>query len=266
MVKYIISAIAIYFFFGFLLFFFQRKILFNVSGVPSKPSVYGLSNIDELKILTSDGFSLLAWYSKPKDDNPTLLYFHGNSFDIGERSYRIDRYIQKGWGVLLLAWRGYSGNKGYPSELNLYKDGESALNWLKSSTSTKNENIVLYGESLGTGVAVELATRYSFKSVVLEAPFTSIADIARQRYKIYPVKYLILDKFDNISKISKVLSPVLIISGKKDEVIPHFHSKKLFSKANYPKLSVFIDEAMHNNLYDFGIEKEVIEFNSKLWK
>ncbi len=266
MAKYIISAIAIYFFFGFFLFFFQRKILFNVSGVPRTPSEYGLSNIEELEILTSDGVKLLAWYSKPKDDNPTLLYFHGNSFDIGERSYRIDRYIQKGWGVLLLAWRGYSGNKGYPSELNLYEDGESALNWIKSSTSTKNENIVLYGESLGTGVAVELATRYSFKSVVLEAPFTSIADIAQKRYKIYPVKYLILDKFDNISKISKILSPVLIISGKKDEVIPHSHSKKLFSKANDPKSCVFIDEAMHNNLYDFNINKDVIKFNLKKWK
>tara|TARA_B100000700_G_C14934106_1_gene803380 strand:+ start:84 stop:884 length:801 start_codon:yes stop_codon:yes gene_type:complete len=266
MVKYIISAISIYFFLGFLLFFFQRKILFNVSGVPKKPSEYGLSNVDELQILTSDGINLLAWYSKPKINNPTLLYFHGNSFDIGERSYRIDRYIKKGWGVLLLAWRGYSGNKGYPSESNLYKDGESALHWIKSSTSTKNENIVLYGESLGTGVAVELATRYPFKSVILEAPFTSIADIARKRYKIYPMKHLILDKFDNISKISRVLSPVLIISGKKDEVIPHFHSKKLLSKANHPKSSVFIDEATHNNLYDFGIEKEVIKFNKKLWK
>ena len=266
MAKYIISAIAIYFFFGFFLFFFQRKILFNVSGIPKKPSEYGLTNVNELRILTSDGISLLAWYSKPKNNNPTLLYFHGNSFDIGERSYRIDRYIKEGWGVLLFAWRGYSGNKGYPSELNLYKDGESVINWIKSSTSTKNENIVLYGESLGTGVAVELATRYSFKSVILEAPFTSIADIAQKRYKIYPVKYLILDKFDNISKITKILSPVLIISGKKDEIIPHYHSKKLFSQANEPKSCVFIDEAMHNNLYDFNIDKDVIKFNLKKWK
>ena len=261
MLKYIISAISIYFFLGAFLFLIQRKILFNVSGLPKKPSEYGLNNILELEIPTIDGVNLLAWYSKPKINKPTLLYLHGNSFDIGERSYRIQRYIQQGWGILLLAWRGYSGNKGYPSEVNLYKDGEAALSWLKNFTPTNLEDIVLYGESLGSAVAVELATRYAFKSVVLEAPFTSISDIAQKRYKIFPVKLLILDNFDNISKINKIFTPILIISGKKDEVIPHSHSQKLFLKANEPKKSVFIDEARHNNLYDFGIEKQVIEFS-----
>ena len=266
MLKYIISAITIYFFFGIFLFIIQRKILFNVSGKPKNPSDYGLKNIEQLKILTPDGINLLGWYSKPQFNQPTLLYFHGNSFDIGERSYRIKRYINAGWGVLLIAWRGYSGNQGYPTEKNLYKDGESALKWLENFSSTKKENIVIYGESLGSAVAVELATRYNFKSVVLEAPFTSITDIAKKRYKIYPVKYLILDKFDNFSKISKVLSPLLVISGKKDEVVPHEHSQKLYFNANEPKSSVFIDEAMHNNLYDFDIDKHVIKFTSKKWK
>ena len=125
----------------------------------------------------------------------------------------------------------------------------------------KNTDIVLYGESLGTGVAIEMATRYSFKSIILEAPFTSIVDIAQKKYKIYPAKFLVLDKFDNLSKIKKVTSPILIISGKKDEIIPHTHSLKLYNEANNPKDSLFVDEAMHNNLYDFDIEKKVIEFN-----
>ena len=107
-----------------------------------------------------------------------------------------------------------------------------------------------------------MGTRYQFKSIVLEAPFTSIADLAQKRYKIYPTKFLILDKFDNLSKINKILSPLLIISGKRDEVVPHAHSLKLFLKAKRPKESVFIDEAMHNNLYEFNIEKNVINFNS----
>ena len=266
MAKYIISAISIYFFFGFFLFFFQRKILFNTSGIPKKPSEYGLKNIKEIEILTPDGINLIGWFATPQKNQPILLYFHGNSFDIGERSYRVDRYIKKGWGVLLMAWRGYSGNKGNPTELNLYKDAESALNWIDKNTSFDKENIILYGESLGSGVAVELGTRYKFKSIILEAPFTSISDIAQKRYFIYPVHFLILDKFDNLSKINKVLSPLLIISGKKDEIVPHEHSKKLFLKANEPKETVFIDEAMHNNLYDFGIEKNVIQFNLKQWK
>ena len=262
MTKYIISAIFIYLLIGLMIFLFQRKILFNISGKPNKPRDYELINTKELKIQTSDGVDLLAWYSKPKTNQPMLIYFHGNSFDIGERAYRIKRYINNGWGVLLLAWRGYSGNLGKPTEKNLYIDGESAIKWIIENLNFDYENLIIYGESLGCAVAIELATRYKFKSIILEAPFTSIPDIARKRYKIYPVKYLVLDKFDNYSKIDKILSPVFIISGKKDEVISHSHSKKLFLKANNPKKKLFIDEAEHNNLYDFNIDKEVIIFNS----
>jgi len=234
MIKYIISAFLIYLLIGLMIFLFQRKILFNISGKPNKPENYELNNIQELEIRTSDGVGLLAWYSKPKTNQPMLVYFHGNSLDIGERAYRIKRYINNGWGVLLLSWRGYSGNLGKPTEKNLYIDGESAIKWIIDNLNFDYENLIIYGESLGCAVAVDLGTRYKFKSIVLESPFTSILDIARRRYKIYPVKYFILDKFDNYSKIDKILSPVLIISGKRDEVVPHSHSDKLFLNANNP--------------------------------
>ena len=261
MIKYIFSAIFLYIFFGTILFFIQRKILFNTVGKPKKPAEYNLKNVEEIKIPTVDGLKLLAWYSKPKSNLPVLLYFHGNSFDIGERAYRIKKYIDKGWGVVLLAWRGYSGNEGNPSEKNLYIDGDSAVKWIKKNLNYDYNDIIIYGESLGSGVAVELGTNYKFKSIILEAPFTSIPDIAQKRYKIFPLRKLVLDKFDNYEKIDKILSPLLIISGKNDEIVPHSHSIKLYSKAIEPKHSVFIDEAMHNNLYDFEIEKEVLKFN-----
>ncbi len=104
MIKYIISAFFIYLVFGLIIFLFQRKILFNISGKPNKPEDYELSNIKELKIKTSDGVDLLAWYSKPNINQPMLVYFHGNSFDIGERAYRIKRYINNGWGCC--CWLG----------------------------------------------------------------------------------------------------------------------------------------------------------------
>ena len=259
---YIFSAFLIYVFFGFFLFIFQRRIIFNASSMPQEPKYYGLKNVKIIKICTSDGIHLLAWFSKPKFNKPVLIYMHGNSFDIGERAYRIQKYINEGWGVLLFAWRGYSGNKGNPTEKNLYKDAESVLRWIEKNTDLQKSNLIIYGESLGSGVAVELGTRYLFKSIVLEAPFTSITDIAQKKYKIYPVRFFVLDKFNNYKKITKIFSPLLIISGKKDEVIPHSHSVKLFSKANHPKDCLFIDEAMHNNLYDFNIDKKVINFNS----
>ena len=115
---------------------------------------------------------------------------------------------------------------------------------------------------MGCGVAIELGLQEKFKSIVLEALFTSVGDIGQKKYPIYPVKLLTLDKFDNLSKIDKILLPLLIINGKKDEVIPYIHGLKIFEKAKNPKKHVSIDEAMHNNLYDFNIDKEVIEFNS----
>lgn len=257
---YIFSIIFLYLIIGLFLFLFQRKMTFNTSGMPKKPREYGLSNIKEVFINTSDNLSLLAWFHFPKNKSPILIYFHGNSFDIGERAYRIERYIKIGWGVLLVSWRGYSGTKGKPTEKNLYIDGEAAIKWVENNTDYHKNNIILYGESLGCAVAVELGLQKKFKSIILEAPFTSLVDIAKKKYPIYPVKYLTLDKFDNLSKINKISSPLLIIHGKKDEIIPYNHSVRLFKKAKEPKKYVSIDEAMHNNLYDFHIDKDVISF------
>ena len=203
----------------------------NKSGKPKRPSEYGLRGIEEVFIDTLDNLRLLAWFKKPKNKNPILVYFHGNSFDIGERAYRIKRYIDQNWAVLLVAWRGYSGNKGNPTEKNLYIDGEAAIKWIIENTNYQFKDLVIYGESLGSGIAVELGKKYEFASIVLEAPFTSVADIARQRYRIFPTKFLVKDKFNNLEKINKLKSPLLIISGKKDEIVPHIHSQKLFKEA-----------------------------------
>ena len=107
---YIFSAIFLYFFLGLLLFSLQRKIVFNTSGRPQNPSYYGLNDTKEIQIITKDGVSLLSWYFKGLSSKPLLIYFHGNSFDIGERAYRIKRYIDKGFSILLVSWRGFSGN------------------------------------------------------------------------------------------------------------------------------------------------------------
>ena len=264
--NYIFFLVFLYIFFGFLLFVFQRKIIFNKSGKPKDPKYYNLAKTKEIFIKTIDKISLLAWYHEGDKNMPILVYFHGNSFDIGERAYRIKRYNDAGFSTLLVSWRGFSGNDGNPTEDNLYLDGNATIDWVLKNTKFKIEDIVNYGESLGSGVSVQLNLKYEFLCTVLEAPFTSIADVANKRYKIYPTKYLVKDKFDNLSKIDQIKSPVLIISGLRDEVVPHSHSKLLHNKAKNTKKSLFIDEAMHNNLYDFGIEKTVINFTLDIWK
>ena len=264
--NYIFFLVFLYIFFGFLLYVFQRRIIFNTSDKPRAPDTYGLNNNIEIIIKTIDKISLLAWFYKGQSNKPILVYFHGNSFDIGERAYRIKRYNDAGFSTLIVGWRGFSGNEGNPTESNLYLDGKATIEWILENTKFKINDIINYGESLGSGVAVELNLKYKFLCTVLEAPFTSIADVANKRYKIYPSKLLVKDKFDNLSKIDQIQSPLIIISGLKDEVVPHFHSKLLFDKANNPKKSLFIDEAMHNNLYEFGIEKIVINFTLNIWK
>ena len=263
---YIFSAIIIYIFIGLCLFVLQRRILYNTSGHPGSPKSYNLNNIKEINITTGDGIDLLSWYYIGDKNLPLLVYFHGNSFHIGDRAHRIKKYIDNNWSVLLVSWRGFGGNSGKPSEKNLYEDGNAVLSWISKNTSFENKQIVIYGESLGSGVAVELGTKSRFLSIVLEAPFMSIPEVAQKRYKIFPVQYLVKDKFDNYSKIDKIKSPLLILSGKKDEIVPHQHSIQLLEKAIVNKKGVFIDEAIHNNLYDFGIEKEVIKFNLELWQ
>ena len=263
MIKYVIFILLIYIFVGLALFLLQRRLTFNKCGKPNSPEHYGLNNIEQVFIDVSDKLKLLAWFSRPINNKPVIIYFHGNSLDIGERAYRIKNYIDKGFGILLPAYRGFSGNKGNPNEKNLYSDSQIFINWLKNKISIKETDIVLYGESLGTAVAVELGRSKKYKSIILEAPFTSVVHIAQKMYPIYPVKYLIWDKFDNFSKINELMSSVLFIHGKKDEIVPFEMGEKLYEKYNKHKEYIFIDEAMHNNLYEYGIANKIIEFINK---
>ena len=263
MIKLFISGSIIYLSLGLGLFLFQRKFTFNLSGKPKKPEDYNLKNVSIEYIKVSDSIKLLSWLSRPKRNKPIILYFHGNSFDIGERAFKIKKFIDKGYGVLIFAYRGFSGNKGKPNENNIYNDSKIIIKWLKKTLSIEENNIILYGESLGTGVAIEMAQKRNFRSVILEAPFTSITEIAKKMYPIYPVKFLIWDKFDNLSKINSIFSPILFIHGKKDEIVPFEMGERLYNSYKNKKENLFVDEAMHNNLYDFNIILKIIKFIEK---
>ena len=263
MIKFLIFCLLIYVLIASVLYFSQRRVTFNKSGIPKKPEDYGLNYVNEEYVEVSKNIKLLNWYSPPKNNKPIIVYFHGNSFDIGERAFRIKNYIDQGYGVLLNAYRGYSGNSGNPTEEYLYKDSKKIISWLKEKLLIDEKKIILYGESLGTGVVVELAQNINYKAVILEAPFTSVTEVAQKMYPIFPVKYLIWDKFDNLSKINNLSSPILFLHGKKDEIVPFEMGLKLYQNYNNKKMNVFIDEAMHNNLYEYGIANKVIEFINK---
>ena len=261
--KFLIIIGVIYFSILIFLFFFQRNILF----VPdrSTPSITetNVSEISEVKIETKDGLSLLSWFYRGKLEKPLIIYFQGNAGNISDRDYKARFLIDNDYSVLLLGYRGYGGNKGQPSEEGLRKDGEAALEFA-TREGFQVSDIILYGESLGTGVVVDLGTRAMFKGIVLEAPYTSIEALAKKRYWFIPVTYLLKDKFDSISKVSQLTSPTLVLHGDSDKVINVDCGKQLYDAIPQPKNFTAFSGGGHSNLFDFGAGNEIISFIDSL--
>ena len=150
-----------------------------------KLSVY----IEKVKVPTQDGLDLLGWYhEKDIKKNKTILFFHGNAGSLENRIHKLNHFRDMSVNFLIIAWRGFSGNEGKPSESGLYEDGESAIKWLVKK-GVDEKNIVIYGESLGTGVATHLSQNKEFAGVILETPFTSMIDAAKKFYPIYPLVF-----------------------------------------------------------------------------
>ena len=167
--------------------------------------------------------------------------FHGNAGHIGHRVEKFTPFLDEGYGLLLVEYRGYGENPGKPTEDGFYKDGVAALEFLSKQNISKQKTI-LYGESLGCGLAVKLSTENKYHSTILEAPYTSIADVASRHYWYLPAKWLVLDRFEILGIINKIKSPLLIIHGKKDNVINIELGKKVFNSAPEPKETLFIDK------------------------
>ena len=150
---------------------------------------------------------------------------------------------------LIIAWRGFNGNEGKPNENGLYKDAKSAIEWLNAKGITE-KNIILYGESLGTGVAVEVAQNKSYAGVILESPYTSMVNVGKKYYPLFPVHFLLKDKFESYKKIKKVFVPILVIHGKIDKIVPFAMGKKMYELANEPKFFYFQEYGDHMVDYD----------------
>ena len=184
---------VIYIFLLALIFTFQRSLMYFPVKEKISKSFYKNTKLKIIDISTSDGLILKSLYKKSETNiNKTILVFHGNAGHIGHRVSKFKPFMDKGYGLLLLEYRGYGENKGKPTKLGLYRDGEAAINYLINQ-KIKSKNIIVYGESLGTAIATKLSTNYSFNMTILDAPFTSVADVAQKRYWIFPAKYLVLD-------------------------------------------------------------------------
>ena len=217
----------------------------------------------ELPVKTEDGLNLKGWYSPATSQKLTLVFFHGNGDGLRTASLIPAPYITKGYGFLLTEYRGYSGMPGSPSEEGLYSDARAYIKKL-IDTGNKEENVILFGHSLGTGVAVQMAREFGVRGLILLAPYLSIAKMAQIRFLIFPAQYLVKDRFDNFKKITNLYVPVLMANGGRDRVIPPSQGRELFALANEPKQFLFMPEAGHNDLFNSTFVNTSLKWLEKL--
>ena len=236
---FLVSLVVLVYFLATLgLYIFQRSLLYH----PTENNYDGdrlTVNIEKVKIVTEDNIDLLAWYHN-KDINKfkTILYLHGNAGSLENRIHKINHFKDMNINFLLLSWRGFSGNKGEPTEQGLYQDARSAVKWLIKQ-GVFEENIIIYGESLGTGVTSEIAQNKNFAGIILESPFTSMVAAGKSKYPIFPIRLLLKDRYESDKKIKNIKSPILIMHGEKDNIVPFWMGEKMFELANEPKYSYF---------------------------
>ncbi len=244
----------------------QRRLLYVPDIRPPDLGATGVADARAVMVHTKDGLDLLAWFNPPANDaSPVVLYLHGNGGNIGNRAHRFARLSRFGWGVLLLEYRGYGGNSGAPTEAGLLEDAGAAYRKLRADGIAASR-IILWGESLGSGIAVRLATEVGVGAVLLESPYTSIAAVAQKRFPFVPVNWLIRDRFELLGRIGKVPAPVLVMTGGRDTIVPPVMGRDVFAAANEPKVLWFAPEAGHNNLIEAGAFDVVRQFVREHWR
>ena len=233
------------------LFFAQRALIFPIpTTVRTSPVAAGFPLAEEHLLSTSDGERVIVWHVVPKADHRVILYFAGNGDTLAGSAGRFAEMIADGSGLLALSYRGYAGSSGSPSEAGLLKDAAAAFAF--TSALYEEKRLVIWGFSLGSGPAVALAAQHDVGGQILEAPYTSIADVAAAAYPIFPVRAFVKDSFHSDQRIEKVNAPLLVMHGGRDATVPIRFGMRLFALAHEPKQFVRFDEGGHDNLTSFG--------------
>lgn len=235
-VRILASLAFIYISLGVFAYFFADRLIFQ-----PQPSSYQQTP-DLLKLRTADDVNIAAVHLPNPVATYTILYSHGNGEDLGDVRPALEEIRNIGFAVFAYDYRGYGTSEGTPSEQGAYKDIDAAYAYLTQQLKIPPDRIILYGRSVGSGPSVDLATRQPSAGLILESPFTSTF-VVMTRIPLYP-----FDRFPNLSKISSVRVPVLILHGTNDRTIPLSHGKRLFQAANEPKRSLWVEGADHNDV------------------
>lgn len=263
-----LGLVGAYAFAALLLYVYQRDILYRPDVARPDPAIAELFGLQAVTLRTADDLELLAWYRPAEGGKPTLVHVHGNGGNIAGRAIKLKPLLEAGYGLLLVDYRGYGGNPGKPDEPGLYRDGRAALAFL-AAREVPRRSTVLYGESLGSGVAIQLAMEEAekglpFAGLVLEAPYSSIVELGAAHYPYMPVRLLITDQFRSAEKIGRVAAPLLIVHGDADPTVPMRFGRALFAAAAEPKRAFWAAGAGHNDLFSHGAAEAVIAFIDSL--
>jgi hypothetical protein len=250
--KWFLIALAAFGGLTALLYLAQRRLMYLPETARTPPAAAGFAAAEEIVLDTADGERVIVWHMPPRGAQPVVLYFHGNG---GALRYRVERFralTADGSGLVALSYRGYGGSSGSPTEPGLLADAAAAYAF--AVARYRSERIVLWGESLGAGVAIALAATHKVARLVLEAPFSSAVDLGAAAYWFMPVRLLMKDQFRSDQRIGQVRAPVLILHGSDDRVVPLAFGERLFALANEPKRLVRIPGGGHNDLDAHGAQ------------
>ena len=240
----------------------QRSFIFHPPA--ERPDPAAMARAGFHPVAEADGATPRFWESAPRaPEARCVVFLHGNATTVADGATKLAPLLEAGLGAMLVEYPGYGGAPGKPSEAAIIRQAEDALAVL-ARAGTGPDRIILWGESLGTGVATRLAVGRGVAGVVLEAPFTSVADRAQEIYWWTPARFLVLDAFDNLSRIARLGAPLLLLHGERDETTPPSHGRRLLAAAAEPRRGVFFPEGGHADLAEHGMMREILSFIDSL--
>jgi uncharacterized protein len=255
-----IAAISfvLYVAFAATVYFTQRSLMYFPDTAHVTPADAGLPEANEVLLTAADGTQIHVWHIAPHDNKPVIIYFHGNGGSLPGRVDRFRRLIKDGIGLVGVEYRGYGGSSGTPTEQGLIADAQAAYAFAAARYPVSQ--IVVWGESLGSGVAVALAAEKPVGRVILEAPFTSTEAVGARHYWYLPVRFLMKDQFHSDERIGKVTAPLMIMHGVLDRTVPYAMGEEMFELANKPKHIVRFLDGGHEDLDSHGALDAVARF------
>jgi len=240
----------------------QQNLLYHPSKESNPLSSYHINNAEEITLTAQDGIKLQAWYRPADKDHDMVIFLHGNAGNLNNRAEHLKILAEMGYGFIIPAWRGFGKSEGAPTKEGLFLDAQAAIAYIQNQGYDLNHTIII-GESLGTGIATEMALEYKFKGLFLITPYTSIADRASELYPFMFAQVLTKDNFKVLENIKNINQPLFIIHGTSDNVVPYQHSEKIYAAAIKPKQLILYPGKNH---VDYDKKQVFLEMNNYFTK